>query len=72
MIFDDDGFRGDFYIEVIELGADGFQKIAKWDMKDKLVNTRTEDETTSQLTQSLHNRTIVVSARLDEPWLRIK
>lgn len=72
IIFDYDGHRTNFYIEVLELNQEGFTKIATWDAITGINYTRSQSEVYSQITQSLHNKTVVVSVRLGGPYLFIK
>lgn len=73
IIFDDNGRRKDFYMEILELNQEGFKKIATLDPKDLHINyTRTEAEVYSQVTMSLQNKTMIVAARTGEPWLKYK
>lgn len=72
IIFDDDGRRTDFYMEVLELNQDGFKKIATWDPIAGINYTRSQSEVYSQITQSLQNKTVIVAARLGMPYLRLK
>lgn len=72
IIFDDDGQRTNFYIEVLELNQEGFTKIATWDAITGINYTRSQSEVYSQITQSLHNKTVVVSVRVGGPYLFIK
>lgn len=73
IVFDDNGRRKDFYMEILELNQEGFKKIATLDPKDLQINyTRTEAEVHSQVIQSLQNKTITVAARTGMPFLRWK
>lgn len=73
IIFDDDGHRTNFYMEILELNQEGFKKIALLDPLTMTINyTRTEEEVHSQVTQSLQNKTVIVVAKLGMPFLRIK
>lgn len=72
IIFDDNGRRTNFYIEVLELNTEGFTKIATWDPITGINYTRSQSEVYSHITQSLQNKTVVVSVRLGGPYLFIK
>lgn len=72
IIFDDDGRRTNFYVEVLELNPEGFTKIATWDPITGINYTRSQSEVYSQITQSLQNKTVVVSVRVGGPYLFIK
>lgn len=73
ILFDDDGHRVDFYMEILELNQEGFKKIAILDPQTMKINyTRTQAEVYSQVTQSLQNKTVIVVAKLGMPFLREK
>lgn len=73
IVFDDNGRRKDFYMEILELSQEGFKKIAIFDPKDlRFSYTRTEAEVHSHMTQTLLNRTVIVAARIGMPFLRYK
>ncbi|KAJ6638984.1 Glutamate receptor ionotropic, kainate 2 [Pseudolycoriella hygida] len=70
IVFDDSGRRKDFYMEILELNLDGFNKIATLDPKNLNISyTRTQDEIYEQVTQSLKNKTLIVASRIGEPFL---
>lgn len=69
IVFDDNGLRTQFYMEVLELSADGFKKIAVWDHENGVVPTRDINEVYLQISQSLHNKTLIVSSREGMPFL---
>lgn len=73
IVFDDNGRRKDFYMEILELNQEGFKKIATLDPKDLHINyTRTEAEIYSQTSQSLQNKTLIVAVRTGMPFLQLK
>lgn len=72
IVFNDQGRRTDFYMEVLELGKEGLHKIATWDPVAGINYTRSQSEVNSQISQSLQNKTIIVAARLGMPYLRLK
>lgn len=72
LVFDDGGRRADFYVEMLELNADGFKKIATWDRIGGLNYTRSQSEVYTQIQQSLQNKTVIVAARIGKPWLMWK
>lgn len=72
-MFDDEGRRNDFYMEVLELSLnDEFKKIATWSLSTGIFSTRTQLDKDTQITKSLQNKTIVVSARLGMPYLQVR
>lgn len=73
IVFDDNGSRKDFYMEILELNQEGFKKIATLDPKDLHINyTRTADEVSLQRIHSLQNKTVIVAARIGMPFLGLK
>lgn len=70
-MFDDDGRRNDFYMEVLELSlTDELKKIATWSQASGISSTRSQSDTDTQITKSLQNKTIVVAVKLGMPYLR--
>lgn len=72
VVFDDAGRRSQFYMEVLELSAEGFKKIAVWDHEQGVVPTRDISEVYTKISQSLHNKTLIVSSRIGKPFLRMR
>lgn len=72
IIFNDDGLRTEFYLEILELSQEGFKKIATWDPTIGVNYTRSPGEVYTEISRSLQNKTIVVAARLGMPYLRFK
>lgn len=71
--FNDIFERNYFVLEVIEYSAaDGIQKIATWNPDDKVQNLRTVEEVYAQISQSLQNKTLIVTSRTGPPHLAIK
>lgn len=65
--------RTDFFVEVLELTAENaLHRIATWSPDGGVAYTRTQTEVYEQITHSLQNKTIVVAARLGEPYLRMR
>lgn len=65
--------RNYFVLEVIEYSAaGGMKKIASWNPDDKVQNLRTAEEVYAQISQSLHNKTLIVTSRTGLPHLAIK
>lgn len=69
IIFDGDGRRTQFYLEILEMSREGFKKIAFWDANNGVQSTRDISEVYSQISQSLHNKTIIVASRVGMPFL---
>lgn len=72
IIFNDKGQRTQFYLEVLELSKEGYKKIAVWDTELGVQPTRDISEVYSQISQSLHNKTIIVSSRIGMPFLGLR
>ena len=72
MIFNDNGQRTDFVLEVMEMSGEGFKKIGWWNAKEGMQTTRDMGEVYSQISQSLHNKTIIVASRIGMPFLGLK
>lgn len=73
IVFDDNGRRKDFYMEILHLSQEGFKKIASLDPKNlHLHYTRSEAEISSQVTQTLQTKIVVVAARIGKPFLDYK
>lgn len=72
IIFDVNGQRAQFYLEVLEMSKEGFKKIGVWDVEQGVQATRDMSEVYSQISQSLHNKTIIVSSRVGMPFLGIR
>lgn len=73
IIFNEDGRRADFYLEILQLNQDGLRKIATYDpIIDRLNYTRSPIEVFTEITKSLQNKTVIVAARLGMPFLRMR
>lgn len=72
IIFNDDGLRTEFYLEILELSQEGFKKIATWDPVIGVNYTRSPGEVYTEISRSLQNKTIVVAARVGMPYLKFK
>lgn len=69
MIFDDEGRRTHFYLEITEMSKNGFKIIGNWDPDHGVTYTRSADEVMSQVVESLQNKTVVVASRIGAPFL---
>ncbi|XP_001655464.2 glutamate receptor ionotropic, kainate 2 [Aedes aegypti] len=74
IIFDDNGRRTHFQLDIIELSQqDGFKKIAVWDPTNGKINyTRSQEDVHLQIVESLQNKTFIVASRLGAPFLMLK
>lgn len=68
-MFNDDGKRTFFQLEITELSRDGFKKIGTWDPENQVIYTRSLGEAYDQVIESLQNKTFVVASRLGVPFL---
>ncbi|XP_039444808.1 glutamate receptor ionotropic, kainate 2 [Culex pipiens pallens] len=73
IIFDDNGRRTHFQLDIIELHQqEGFKKIAIWDPRGGINYTRSIDEVHLQIVESLQNKTFIVASRIGAPFLTWK
>ncbi|XP_015802886.2 LOW QUALITY PROTEIN: glutamate receptor ionotropic, kainate 2 [Nothobranchius furzeri] len=66
------GLRTDFDLDVISLKEDGLEKIGTWDPPSGLNMTETHKSKTSNITDSLANKSLRVSTILEEPYVMFK
>jgi ionotropic glutamate receptor len=69
IIFNDEGKRAHFQLEITELSKDGFRKIGTWDPEHHVIYTRTLGEAYDQVIEALQNKTFVVVSRIGAPFL---
>lgn len=62
--FDNQGFRTNFVLDVIELTRDGLIKIGTWNSTEGVNFTRTYGEVYTQIVESLQNKTFIVTTIL--------
>ena len=67
--FDGAGFRSDFQLDIVELKRDGLVKVGAWDPTNGANFTRNYSKTTTEVVESLHNKTLIVSTILVSPSL---
>lgn len=71
--FNENFERNYFVLDIVELSfVEGLKKIATWDPIHGINMTRTLTEVYSQISQSLHNKTLIVASRLGMPYLQYK
>lgn len=58
--FDNQGFRTNFLLDVIELNKEGLSKIGTWNSTEGMNFTRTYGEAYTQIVESLMNKTFTV------------
>ncbi|XP_058809851.1 glutamate receptor ionotropic, kainate 2-like [Phymastichus coffea] len=67
--FDNQGFRSDFELDIIELNTkDGLKKIGNWNSTKGINFTRSYGEVYTQIVDSLHNKTFTVTTILSAPY----
>ncbi|KAL5282977.1 hypothetical protein ACFFRR_005765 [Megaselia abdita] len=68
--FDNQGFRTDFILDIIELSMTGIRKIGFWNStKTNGVNfTRTFNEKQQEIEANLRNKTLIVTTILSDPY----
>ena len=62
--FDNEGFRTNIVLEILELSYDGLISIGTWNSTDGLNLTRTSSPVLHQETDSLMNKTFIVLTAL--------
>ena len=62
--FDNQGFRTNFVLDIIDLSRDGLRKIGTWNSTSGVNFTRTYGEEYTQIVESLHNKTMIVTTIL--------
>ncbi|XP_046988610.1 glutamate receptor ionotropic, kainate 2-like [Schistocerca americana] len=72
IMFDAEGRRVGFSLEVLELSAAGFRPVAKWTPEEGFVSSKTETETLEEKQSILQGRHLIVSSRIGAPYLMEK
>ena len=62
--FDSNGFRSSFDLEIVELKKEGLVKVGTWDSLGGANITRNFTKLRTEISESLQNRTLVVSTIL--------
>ncbi|XP_044215191.1 glutamate receptor ionotropic, kainate 2 isoform X5 [Thunnus albacares] len=66
------GLRTDFDLDVISLKEEGLEKIGTWDPPSGLNMTDNQKGKTTNVSDSLSNRSLIVSTILEEPYVMFK
>ncbi|XP_054879157.1 glutamate receptor ionotropic, kainate 2 isoform X2 [Poeciliopsis prolifica] len=66
------GLRTDFDLDVISLKEEGLEKIGTWDPGSGLNMTDNQKGKTTNVSDSLSNRSLIVSSILEEPYVMFK
>ncbi|XP_010895546.1 glutamate receptor ionotropic, kainate 1 isoform X3 [Esox lucius] len=67
-----DGLRRDFNLDIISLKEDGTARIAVWNSYTGLNLTETNQEKSNNVTDSMANRTLIVTTILENPYVMFK
>ena len=62
--FDSLGFRSDFVLEIVELKREGLVKVGSWNQGKGVNFTRNYTETSKEIEESLHNKTLKITTIL--------
>ena len=62
--FDSLGFRSDFILEIVELKKEGLVKVGSWNQGSGVNFTRNYTETSKEIEESLHNKTLKITTIL--------
>uniref|UniRef100_A0A674PPY9 Glutamate receptor n=1 Tax=Takifugu rubripes TaxID=31033 RepID=A0A674PPY9_TAKRU len=66
------GLRTDFDLDIISLKEDGLEKVGKWSASGGLNITEAPKRKGMNITDSLANRSLVISTILEEPYVMLK
>ncbi|XP_073341320.1 glutamate receptor ionotropic, kainate 3 [Pagrus major] len=66
------GLRTDFDLDIISLKEDGLEKVGKWSVSGGLNITEVPKRKGMNITDSLANRSLVISTILEEPYVMLK
>nr|XP_020853936.1 glutamate receptor ionotropic, kainate 2 isoform X2 [Phascolarctos cinereus] len=66
------GLRTDFDLDVISLKEEGLEKIGTWDPASGLNMTESQKGKPANITDSLSNRSLIVTTILEEPYVMFK
>ncbi|XP_072106433.1 glutamate receptor ionotropic, kainate 2 [Mobula birostris] len=66
------GLRTDFDLDVISLKEEGLEKVGTWETNSGLNMTENRKGKTANITDSLSNRSLVVTTILEEPYVMFK
>ncbi|KAI8421750.1 hypothetical protein MSG28_009715 [Choristoneura fumiferana] len=71
--FDDDGFRSDFEVEVLEIMPHGFEKVGSWNIEDGYEETRTIiPPVEAEGTESMKGKHFIILTALSAPYGMLK
>ncbi|XP_044732046.1 glutamate receptor ionotropic, kainate 2-like [Chrysoperla carnea] len=70
--FDENGYRTDFTLQIMDISDDGFRQIGTWDPTNGVSRTISEEDSLAQYSAALRNKTFKVASRIGEPHLMWK
>ncbi|XP_044740754.1 glutamate receptor ionotropic, kainate 2-like [Chrysoperla carnea] len=70
--FDENGYRTDFTLQILDISDDGFRPIGTWDPANGVRRTISEEDSLAQYSAALRNKTFKVASRIGEPYLMWK
>lgn len=62
--FDNQGFRSDFVLDIVELSSAGIRKVGDWNSTQGVNFTRSFGEQQQDIVDNLKNKTLIVTALL--------
>lgn len=62
--FDNQGFRSDFILDIIELSSSGIRKVGDWNSTQGVNFTRSFRDQQQDMVENLKNKTLIVTALL--------
>lgn len=66
--FDNQGFRTDFLLDIIELSSAGIRKVGDWNSTQGVNFTRSFGDLQQDIVDNLKNKTLVISSILSDPY----
>ncbi|CAH1800045.1 unnamed protein product [Owenia fusiformis] len=72
VVYDNNGQRSNFQLDVTELGTGGLEKIGRWDPKKGVNITKDYNKVKQQVKHSLKNKTLIVTTVLEPPYAMAK
>lgn len=70
--FDSQGFRSNFQLDIIELRKEGLIQVGSWESLTGANFSRNYTEQVTEVVESLHNKTVIVSTILNDPFLMLR
>lgn len=55
--FDENGYRTDFTLQILDISDDGFRQIGTWDPANRVSRTISEEDSLAQYSAALRNKT---------------